>query len=53
MKEQDGLFLCEECGLLYKEEHWAEKCEVWCKEHKSCNIEITQHAVPQSDFKIQ
>lgn len=37
-------FECEECGLGYEEKEWAEKCEAWCKEHKSCNIEITSHA---------
>ncbi len=39
------LYKCPECGLEYKEKEWAEKCEQWCKEHKSCNLEITKHAV--------
>lgn len=42
------LYQCPECGFLYKEKEWAEKCQVWCKEHKSCNLEITQHAVKRS-----
>ena len=38
------LYQCEECGLHYEDREWAEKCEAWCREHKSCNIEITAHA---------
>ncbi|MCX6751222.1 MAG: hypothetical protein NT161_00405 [Candidatus Nomurabacteria bacterium] len=41
----EKLFQCPECGLYYKESEWAEKCEVWCKEHKSCNLEIISHSV--------
>ncbi|MEM4255224.1 MAG: hypothetical protein QXR53_02750 [Candidatus Norongarragalinales archaeon] len=39
------LFYCEECGLAYEEEAIAEKCQAWCSEHKSCNLEIIKHAV--------
>ncbi len=38
------MYQCEECGLIYEDKEWAEKCEVWCKEHHSCNLEIIQHA---------
>ena len=38
-------YYCKKCKLEYKEKKWAEKCESWCKEHKSCNIEITNHAI--------
>lgn len=38
------LFQCEECGLKYKDRNIAEKCEAWCREHKSCNLEIIQSA---------
>ena len=38
------LFQCPECGFHYESREWAEKCEAWCREHKSCNIEITAHA---------
>lgn len=38
------LHQCPECGLKYKEKEWAEKCEAWCREHKSCNLEIIAHA---------
>lgn len=35
-KENKELYQCEECGFQYAEKEWAEKCEAWCKEHKSC-----------------
>ncbi len=54
-KEDKKLYQCEACGFQYTDDstslitgkEWAEKCEAWCKEHKSCNTEITAHAVPQ------
>ncbi len=36
---------CEECGYVYKDGRWAEKCEAWCKKHNSCNLEITKHSI--------
>lgn len=39
------LYPCKECGLRYKEKDWAAKCQAWCQEHQSCNIEITKHAL--------
>ena len=39
------LYQCEECGFYYADNEWAKKCEAWCREHKSCNLEITGHAV--------
>lgn len=44
LKENRELYQCEECGFHYENREWAEKCEAWCREHKSCNIEITAHA---------
>lgn len=38
-------FACEECGLLYKEKAWAEECQKWCRENKSCNLEIIKQAI--------
>ena len=46
-------YQCEECGFRYEEKEWAEKCEVWCKEHKSCNIEITAHGMPPASPELQ
>ena len=45
-KNGDTLYLCEECGMAYKEKEWAQKCQAWCKEHHTCNLEIIEHAVP-------
>jgi len=39
------LYACEECGLKYKSRKLAERCEAWCKEHSSCNLEIIKYAV--------
>ncbi len=44
-REQKEYYQCVECGLKYEDKKWAEKCEVWCREYKSCNLEITAHAV--------
>lgn len=44
-EKNDLLHKCQECGLEYKEKEVAEKCEKWCKENKSCNLEIIKHAV--------
>lgn len=38
------LHQCGACGLYYEDRGWAEKCEAWCREHKSCNLEIIAHA---------
>ena len=45
VKKINDFWICEECKLRYNEKSWAEKCEVWCKKYKSCNLEITKHAV--------
>lgn len=39
------LYKCNICGFSYKEKKWMLKCMEWCKKHKSCNLEITKHAV--------
>lgn len=45
VKKKSNSYECSECGLKYGEKKWAEKCEVWCKETKSCNIDIIKHAI--------
>jgi len=40
-----NLYQCEECGLFYADEETAKKCQAWCTEHRSCNLEIIKHAV--------
>ena len=48
-KEKEGktVYVCEECDFLYEDKEWAEKCEAWCKEYKSCNLEITKHSIQE------
>jgi hypothetical protein len=38
------LYQCEECDFRYSLREWAEKCEAWCKERHSCNLEIIAYA---------
>jgi len=46
IKKGDKVYYqCEICKFTYETKEWADKCENWCKEHNSCNIEITKHAV--------
>ena len=45
VKKTKEFWICEECKLRYNEKSWAEKCEIWCKKYKSCNLEITKHAI--------
>lgn len=40
------LYICEACGFAYEQKEWAQKCQEWCEGHNSCNLEITEHAVP-------
>ena len=47
-KDQGALHKCPECGLRYKEEKWAKKCESWCKKYKSCNLKITKHSLTRT-----
>ena len=42
--EANKKFRCPECGLLYEEEKWRNHCELLCKEHQSCNLQIMTHA---------
>jgi len=46
MSKQINKYICRECGFEYKDKSWAEKCEKWCKEHNSCNLEIISHGKP-------
>ncbi len=41
----EKMFVCSECGMQYTNKEWAQKCSAWCREHKSCNLEIIEHAV--------
>ena len=50
-KENEEYYQCEECFLIYKDKNWAEKCQNWCKENKSCNIKITKNRLVFPDVK--
>ena len=39
------VYQCDECKFIYKDRKLAEKCESWCKRNKSCNLNITKHAI--------
>jgi hypothetical protein len=39
------VFKCLKCGWFYRDKELAEKCENWCRNHNSCNIEIAKHAI--------
>ena len=43
-KNGTDYYKCEEGGFHYADKEWAEKCETWCREHHSCNLEITAQA---------
>ena len=46
-ENRETLYECEECHFTYRDNEWAEKCQAWCSEFKSCNLEIIQHAVSE------
>ncbi|MBI2543231.1 MAG: hypothetical protein HYW24_03535 [Candidatus Aenigmarchaeota archaeon] len=39
------IYKCGICGFGYKDEDMAQKCQAWCSEHKSCNLQITKNAI--------
>src|SRR3989344_5618361 len=42
---KDTAYQCGECSFWYKDKETSEKCQAWCKEHKSCNLEIIKHSI--------
>ncbi len=40
-----NIYQCPECGFHYYQKEAAEKCARWCKEHRSCNLEIVKEAI--------
>lgn len=46
-RDKETVYECGECRLLYRDKEWAEKCQAWCVEHKSCNLEIIKHALKE------
>ena len=49
MSEQ--YYKCKECGLHYENKEIAEKCETWCRENQSCNLDITKHSLESKNRK--
>ena len=49
-KDKKELYKCEECGYRYDEKEWAEKCESWCQEYKTCNVGIISHGYPPEEL---
>jgi hypothetical protein len=47
MHKEDTLYQCPECGMKYKDKSIADRCEAWCKEHHSCNLDIIKYAVSE------
>ena len=52
MREHEGspIYLCEICGLGYRDRETAHRCEAFCKEHDACSLEITKSAVFKPDY---
>ena len=36
---------CGICKMKFKDQDWANQCQSWCEEYKSCNAEITKYAI--------
>ena len=45
VKKSGKLWICGSCGFKYKTKALASKCESWCTNNKTCNLNITKHAV--------
>jgi len=45
----EKFYKCGVCGFVYPNKELAQRCEQWCREHKSCNTEIVKFAVKEND----
>lgn len=45
IQQNQALYQCEACGFEYKEMENAQRCEAFCREHKSCSTEIAKHTI--------
>jgi hypothetical protein len=48
-KSGKNLYQCEICSMKYEEKEYAEKCEKWCGENKSCNLDIIKYAIEENE----
>jgi hypothetical protein len=49
VKEGSTCYVCEACGVVYKDKEWAEKCQTFCEQYNGCNLEIKQHGEPPDE----
>lgn len=42
-------YQCEICKMVYGTKELANKCENWCRENQSCNLEIIKHAKKKNE----
>lgn len=47
----EHFFMCPECGLHYRDEKLAKRCEAFCKKHKACSMEIAKHSLESKSKK--
>lgn len=47
---KQDLYTCKLCNFSYEDKAWADKCENFCRDSKSCSLEITKHSI---DLKKQ
>ncbi len=45
IKDKTNIFECKYCRMQYVDKNWADQCEEWCSDHKSCNLDITLHNI--------
>lgn len=43
--KSERFYACGECGLIYASRELAEACEEWCKEHGTCNMELSRQSI--------
>jgi len=41
-------YTCKTCKMKYPTKELAERCNKWCKENNSCNLEIIKHAIKEN-----
>ncbi|MEA1958900.1 MAG: hypothetical protein U9N44_04405 [Chloroflexota bacterium] len=44
-RDNSTYYACEVCKCAYSEKEQAERCQKWCAEYHSCNIEIIKHRI--------
>lgn len=45
MSGEQETFQCPVCGLHYRDDKTAKKCEAYCKANKACSLEIAKQAI--------